>query len=257
MTRMQTEVEDDTPHAGCGPMRRTKDSTEPIRHAAQILADYRRHDPRRRLDWRWQRARDLLKDGEEPDPVYDDPWTRRAFEYQQYLVVDHPADALAEAMPDIHVARQLKEIGGISCWELEARILARETPQGIEVKTGIAAPVVKCYEKMFFSVCDRIDYITYIMAMAIGPRPFDGKDVAAIWNHFAYWCGPHFLDLVIDDFRETGKPDYSHLCDDRDWWKGRTGFPRTLDRLIALLMFKVDTRNFMALLRVQLAVMVM
>lgn len=222
------------------------------RSASQILAAYRRHDPRRQLQWRWQRASELGKSGEEPDPVYDDGWTRRAFGYQR-LVDDHPAETLAEAMPDIHAACQLHATGNMQRWELEARILSRESPETIESKTGIAAPVVECYQKMFFNVLGRIDCKTYIAAAAIGQRPFNGLNVAPIWNHFGYFHGPCVLDSVIADFREAGKPDYTHLIADPQWWKGRSRFQRTIDRSISMLLFNIDSRNAMALFRMQLA----
>lgn len=228
---------------------------ESTRRPAKIYANYRRHNPRRQLDWRWQRAGELFKYGEEPDPVFDDGWTRRAYAYRQ--LADNAGDTLADTMPDLHAAYQLKAAGGATCWELEARILSRETPQDIEVKTCIAASVVECYEKTFFNVLSRIDCLAYVTDQAIGQQPFDGRNVAAIWNHFAYRFGPHFLDLVVDDFRETGKSDYTHLSFATDWSKGRSQLQRTLDRAIALLMFTVTRRNFVALLRVQAAVMAM
>lgn len=229
---MITEVQNYSKHDFPGSFIRSTGDVKSTRRPAQIHADYLRHNPRRQLNWRWQRASQLIKYGEEPDPVYEDGWTRRACEYRR-MTVDHSADTLADAMPDIYAACQLKEIGGIPCWEIEARILAREIPEVIESKTGIAATVVECYQRLFFNVVGRIDCKTYITAMAIGQRPFDGHNVAAIWNHFAYYYGPHILDVVIDDFRKTGKPDYTHLITERDWWKGRSRFQRTLDRSLA------------------------
>jgi len=252
--QMITEVQNHSPYASHVRSNGSTSRAESTRRPAQIHADYRRHNPRRQLDWRWQRASQLINYGEEPDPVYEDGWTRRACEYRR-MTVDHSTETLANAMPDIYAACQLKAIGGAPCWELEARILARETPEVIESKTGVIATVIECYQKMFFNVVGRIDCKTYITAMAIGQRPFDGHNVAAIWNHFAYYYGSHILDAVIDDFRKTSKPDYMHLITERDWWKGRSRFQRTLDRSIALLMFKVDNQNYMALLRMQVAVM--
>ena len=81
--------------------------------------------------------------------------------------------------------------------------------------------------------------------------------MATIWNHFGYFYGPYFLDVIIDDFRETGKPDYTHLSTDSDWWKGRSRFQRTMDRSIALLMFRVNSLNLTALLRLQLVYMLL
>lgn len=220
------------------------------RPTAQILAYYRRYNPRRRLDWRWHWAGQLFKCGEEPDPVYDDGWTRRAFDYQR-LVDDQPADFLADTMPDFHAALQLNSTGGIRRWELDARILSRESPETIQSKTGVAATVIECYEAMFFNVSSRIDCASYIESKTIGQSPFDGQDVATFWNHFGYFYGPYFLDKVIDDFRETGKSDYTHLSSDRVWWKGRSRFQRTMDRSIALLMFSVSSLNLTALLRLR------
>ena len=248
--QMLTEIEDGVSPLSCDSNAPASVEAKVTRPKAQILAHYRRYDPRRRLDWRWQWACQLFKRGEMPDPVYDDDWTRRAFDYLR-LVDEHPAELLADTMPNIHAAFQLNATGGICRWELDARILARESPETIESKTGMAATVIECYEALFFNVTSRIDCATYIESKAIGWRPFDGQDVATFWNHFGYFYGPYFLDIVIDDFRATGKPDYSHLRVNRDWWKGRSRFQRTMDRSIALLMFSVSSLNLTALLRLR------
>ncbi len=253
---MLAEIEHSLSFSSCDENAPANIESKVTRPKAQILAYYRRFVPRRRLDWRWHWAGQLLKCGEEPDPVYDDDWTRRAFDYQR-LVDEHPAEFLAETMPDIHAALQLNTTGGIRRWELDARILARESPETIQSKTGIAATVIECYEAMFFNVSSRIDCASYIESKTIGQSPFDGQDVATFWNHFGYFYGPYFLDIVIDDFRSTGKPDYTHLSSDRVWWKGRTRFQRTMDRSIALLMFSVSSLNLTALFRLQRVYMIL
>ncbi len=247
---MLAEMEHSSSFSSCDKTAPAGVEAKVTRPKAQILAHYRRYDPRRRLDWRWHWAGQLFKCGEEPDPVFDDGWTRRAFDYQR-LVDDHPAETLADTMPDIHAACQLSATEGIHRWELDARILARESPETIQSKTGMAATVIECYEAMFFNVNSRIDCASYIESKAIGWCPFDGRDVATFWNHFGYFYGPYFLDKVIDDFRATGKPDYTHLSVDRAWWKGRTRFQRTMDRSFALLMFSVSSLNLTALFRLQ------
>lgn len=223
---------------------------EPARPVAETLAAYRRHSPYRRLDWRWQRAAELLRFGEEPDPRHDDSWTHRAVAFQR-LSADCPAESLAQAMPDICAAFQLHTLGGAPCWEVQARILARETTDCIETKTGNPSVVVQCYEKLFFAVLDRIDIPTYIESAALTELPLSGDDVVAVWSHCGYWYGPYLLDEVIEDFRQSGKPDYTHLMTKSDWWKRRSRFQRLLDRTIGLLLFKLSNNNLTALLQLE------
>lgn len=83
-------------------------------------------------------------------------------------------------------------------YELEARILARQSFQDIAITMGIDTKDIVYYQELFFNVIDRLDKPGYIINYAIGDIYASTSFADPIlWKHFGYWCGKEILDYLI------------------------------------------------------------
>jgi hypothetical protein len=203
-------------------MARSKDEPErdagkregsPARKAKVVRYDeVQKYDPFRKLSWRWQRAQQLVNDGEPISAKTDDAWTRRAAKYLQAQArckTGHQRAALLRRMPDIIVAHQLSEQEEIR-WLAEARLLAEQDVAEIARHVGVEPAAIIAYEALFFNVLDRLKCVDYIAFAAFGRKyhydklTMNDKDV--LLRMFAYFGGapilkflaPYILDPTVD-----------------------------------------------------------
>jgi hypothetical protein len=154
------------------------------------------------VDWRWGRAEELAS-GRGRRQGWDDEPTLAA---QRFIARwsrvggELAGPGLAGEDAAISGAVQLRHGQPRRRWELEARILARQTDEEIGSKLGVPAPVVAAYEGLFFSVRVKFAATDWIMANVIGPRAYEGTtedDVELIWKLWGFWGGPMVLDALI------------------------------------------------------------
>jgi hypothetical protein len=82
---------------------------------------------------------------------------------------------------------------------VQARLLARQTPDEIARLTGVPAPMIDAYEALFFHCRDRLDAPDWVLIQAVGMRAGAGAmspDPAVIFKWFAYQGGPVVLEAV-------------------------------------------------------------
>jgi hypothetical protein len=90
-------------------------------------------------------------------------------------------------------------------WEVEARLLAKETDATIAAKCGGSVEGAQMYGKLFFDVRPRLSADTYIYLVVLegkghlGIRP---DDVEALLKHFGYAFGGLAVDNVLEHIRE-------------------------------------------------------
>lgn len=188
---------------------------------------YSPRNPFRQPHWRWQRVQDVL-DGVGPCITRrDDKWVRAGYHFRRALsaaetpaalsVVCYEFEALYYAH-DIWRAGEdddaLAEPGyderrAALRWEIEARTLARETPEAIGEKTGVAVDILTAFLHVFFDVADRLGQPSYVLHQLIGPRLQTGlsvKDYQLLWKLYGYLCGPVMLDGLIDTMFVQRRP---------------------------------------------------
>jgi hypothetical protein len=226
--------------------RQTKTATKSTRKpepAKRRTTDLRRNAPSRPVDWRWQRAKHLVESGKPLFRRLDDEHILRAVEFQLAQArcrTDADQQDLRDAAADISDAFQVWNDDTASRWELEARILAGESPASIARKLATTEEVVMAYEAMFFHVSDRLDAPGWIVHRAIGPKIHRGlraADYGVLWKFFGYAGGEHVLDFLIHQ-RPGEKPQHPGEVPaflDNDIWE-------TLRRkaVIALRTLSVD-----------------
>jgi hypothetical protein len=102
--------------------------------------------------------------------------------------------------PEVCEAHRLFEAGGTTRLLVEARLLARQTPDEVARLTGVPAGVIRTFEALHFNVLDRLDARDWVTTHAVGWGRYDparGRDAAAVLRAFAYHGGPLALEAVL------------------------------------------------------------
>jgi len=181
-----------------------------------MLTEFSPRNPFRVPQWRWERARNVVEDNSPLSRRMDDNAVRRAVHFRRRLeLCNTPQDVALLEMEEspmfwayeIFSARQ-ESYQGLKN-ELEARILAQDTPEHVASRCCISPLAVKAYEEVFFNVTDRIQNTGYILHQVIGPRLHRGlqaRDYAELWKLFGYFGGPIVLNMMIDQCVDPQRP---------------------------------------------------
>ena len=181
-----------------------------------------RYNPCEPLNRRWLRADYVIKNGCPISYQDDDVWVKRAVEFISCLAAcsdDLDRQRLADAMPAIYQARSLFYADPpLLRWALEARILAREDFETIGRKCALLPEAVDVYEKLFFSVLDRLGADTWVMCNVIGSKVHTGlteHDLDVLWRLVGYTFGPVMLDAVIHTTSNLAWPETAKEADEK------------------------------------------
>lgn len=162
-----------------------------------------KNDPLRPPDWRWQRARWLRELNKYARKGHEDAETIVIKRYQalkSQCKNDLDYDRLKAKFPGIFHAEEFHDREDLDIrWEIEARLLARESLEQIADKIGAPVEIVFWYEKTFFNVLDRIDNRSYICGVAMGRSIHKGlfeRDYDLLWKMLGYGLGPHAIDSL-------------------------------------------------------------
>lgn len=157
----------------------------------------------RPVDWRWQRACQLADQGRSCQRRYDDHWVSEAVAWKRLVNrgLDEDAEiALAERFPAIFFAHHIREDSLSDRYTIEARLLARQTPQEIAQRIPVAPEVIEAYAAMYFDVGNRLDYPDFIVTRVIGEAIWSGladRPHDVLWKLWGYFVGPVILDSLI------------------------------------------------------------
>lgn len=177
--------------------------------------EFRRSNPRRPVDWRWQRACHLLESGGSLVKHRDDSEIKLAKEFRsaiQSATTENQHLAIMDKWPALYEAWNLyqSEEDHETRYELEARLLARQTGEEISLKLAVTPETTALYESVFFHVTDRLNvpgYVTHtVMGNAI-QRGLAQRHYDLLWKMFGYWGGPLVLDHLIYQFNKPVTPD--------------------------------------------------
>lgn len=189
-----------------GGLRRGTDAT-----MTTVYRYYQRHSILCPPDWRWQRAQNLVSRGRYFSRRRDDELTGQAMHYLQ-LLRRRPARA-KRLFSDIDAAKAWHTAGGPMVVQLQARLLAAQTPNEIACILGVTAEQGFVYEQLFYNVRDRLTARDWILVNAIRSPPFIarvGPDPAATLRAFGFDGGPVILDRVVPylvDGKDLFAPD--------------------------------------------------
>ncbi len=159
--------------------------------------------PLRPLDWRWQRATQLVRDRRHFAPRRDDVQIGVAMRYLRAWNKTPPEKRhaiLARTFPELHRSHELHEQGGNLRAEVQARLLARQSPEDIAARLDLPVGVLRYHEALFFDVVDRLKHPDWVVLRAIGWWSFDGakgRDSETLLRGYAYWGGGPLLEASL------------------------------------------------------------
>ena len=175
-------------------------------------------NPFRPADWRWRAAVNLVSSSGRLTRNHNDPEFSRAVRYLRLQRKPLPlssAEALLAKDPGLYWALHIKSASTpdyvVMRDELQARILANDQYDRICRRIPVSQNTVETYESMFFDVRRRLRQTSFILHHIIGPHVHKGglmaKDYRAIWMIFGFYTGPYVLDMLVDTFNSTLRPD--------------------------------------------------
>jgi hypothetical protein len=162
-----------------------------------------RSDPFAPPEWRWLRGCQVH------EQIREHPRRQRRPDWdalQPLLALTEALKPIGRKKPTVPVSQELLaayrlyEASGPSRWEVEARILARQSDDEIAAATGLAAGTVSHFERYFFDVRDRLPASDLVLMGIIGYEPFGGireGDLRKLWRFYGFSAGPKMLDLVM------------------------------------------------------------
>jgi hypothetical protein len=107
---------------------------------------------------------------------------------------------LRRVYPDLHAAHRLYEHGAELRFEVEARLLARQSADEIAASTRLLPPTIDAYEAIFFNVRDRLNAGDWVVGTLIGQGLTSGIGpwpVSEVWKVLASAGGSPVLDVVL------------------------------------------------------------
>lgn len=182
------------------------------------LMDFLPDNPALAADWRWRRAAELTTaNGEGWTRRLDDEFVWSAHRFQD---ASRQADATPSAIyskyPWLYRANAVRfaddQALSHTRWELEARLLAGSNNVEISLKLGLNPDAVQVYERTFFAVRDRLTLESWIMHHVVGVNVHGGlqaRHTETLWKLFAYFGGPHILDVLVTTFNRLPHPTHA------------------------------------------------
>ncbi len=199
-------------------------------------------NPFKPLDWRWQRALQLLAP-KTRRRRWDDGGVVRAGSFCKVLARVHGDSRhprLVRGHPEVLGAYNLRQGNPHDSSEIEARLLAGQSDEEIGDRIGVPPAVIDLYEQLFYEVRHRLGCPDWIMATAIGPRlyeGFDSGDHEVIGKLLAYLRGPHVLDAWLGSIAVGDRVAAPGLAED-------------LGLLVAVMATTVTAENAAGLIRI-------
>ena len=171
---------------------------------AHSFSEYQCHHPRRRPQWRWDRANQLVATRSNFSRKRDDRATGIVVGYLRDFArcdTERRLRNLTKRYCHLIAAQRLWESAGARL-EIETRILARQNDTEIGYEMGVPAAGVQAYRDIFFHVDDRLDATSYILFQVIGTRPGMPLTALKLMQCSAYVHGPLVIEAWLTYLRD-------------------------------------------------------
>lgn len=170
-----------------------------------MLTQLRENSPLRPPDWRWQKVMAYREAGRRLPRIASDRLLSKLFQFSERIDAcsnDFQLLEVYEKFPYIADAYDIykKEGAAGTRWEIEARLLAKESYESIGKKTAAPAETIEAFEKLFFNVEDRLTNKSWLINCVIGRSVHVGlseRDYDLLWKLYGLLGGPVMLDLII------------------------------------------------------------
>ena len=142
---------------------------------------FRKNNPRRPVDWRWQLAGLALNNNNgRIRRSVSDAYIQKAIRFRRQIgrcCNDDDYMRVLDSAPDVYEAWNLFDDGDDreTKWDLEARLLTEQAYEAIGDMLGLTAATVEYYEAFFFNVRDRLHSPAYVSHIVLGKSIQAGK----------------------------------------------------------------------------------
>ena len=172
-----------------------------------------KYHPCRTVDYRWQEAIEIADGYRRLHKRLDDSTVQQAVKFLRALrrcSTEKQHAKLCKKMPVISAAYKLHEAGGELELELQSRVLAGHTLEELAKMFGMDMAIINMYQRLFFTVADRLRARDWILLQAIG---IWDKTPESLIKWLGYFGGPLVLDCflpyLLTNSRSVHKSPYS------------------------------------------------
>ena len=158
---------------------------------------YWRYNPCRSIQYRWDRALEVVEEGQRLSKQFDDHYMYLAVKFLRALrgcQTEMQHLQLAREMPAIYAAYNIHKAGGELELELQARILALHGTEQLAEMFGMDIATIDMYRLLFFYFQDRPHAQDWILTQAVGIWE---RNLASLIKSLGYFGGPLVLDALL------------------------------------------------------------
>lgn len=191
-------------------------------------------DPTRSPAWRWDRAFIHLIDDLTFSADRDDETTGQAITFRKALGAcrtPEQKESLRKSESAMFAAYELYDSDSRKRYEVEARLLAKQSPPEVAQIVGLHKDVVQLYAVVFFHVIDFFSATDWIMGRAIGLGPYSEMTVPELGRFLkavAFNAGPVVLDALLSTVVNDDGLFKTHMDADLSTTEGRNAARMTL-----------------------------
>ncbi len=152
------------------------------------------------LDRRWRRCGYLISHGRTPSYTLDDAVTWEGWRFRLILEQADRQWPNKDSLAVAEAYRLFTTPTPVKRWEVEARLLAKETNAGIAAKCGLSIEAVHIYGKLFYDVRARLSADTHVYTVVLkgkGISPIAPDDFETLLKLFGYAKGGCAVDQVL------------------------------------------------------------
>lgn len=183
------------------------------------LLECRKGSPVRPPDWRWRLAEICVNNNYAFEKRNVDDWCAKVVRMRRIMakykeevrvitaVVDSEGQFGYDLLDAYSIHRQPDSPTGT---EIEARLLARQTPEEISQICGIDPNIITAYEATFFNVTDRLHNSSWVANCVLGRDFHSGlteRDWQALWRLYGYFGGPALFTALQMKQNMQASPD--------------------------------------------------
>ena len=164
-----------------------------------VLPQCSKHEPYRPPQWRWSLAVLAARDPRVLRVCAKeiDTSVRRALGIVRELNHGAGLEALRPRYPAEVAAIGLRIAPEPRLrWELEARLMARQSPAEIALGCGVPADAIQLYEDWFYDVCDRLPRYVTDHLLPLG-EVIESVPMEFVWKLVAFMGGSRLLDDLL------------------------------------------------------------
>ena len=175
-------------------------------------------NPRRPVDWRWIKARQMHTNGRKRGGRFTDVLVSKLIVYLNDKYKGKDSEELASKHPYFYEVDSIYSDCDVERWMLEGLIISGEDQEDIASDFGLTKEIVQLYEALIFDVRNRLSQKMFIMGQVLNTATsgeFDDSDKDKWWKVLGYHGWKNELGSAII----RAEWDYAELPTTvKDWY---------------------------------------